>query len=411
MTNNGRGRAHAKRPRSSSPVQQYGQAALTALALASGCIGAPPAVPTFGGSEASTSATGDSGSVAREVDIIFVVDNSSSMGEEQGALATAIEELIEVLDGATPPVDYRIAVTTTDDGNPWCVSTEPEEGSFVSLSCLSRAPNFVFNGIETIDAFGIACSDACMLATLDLPEPWVDVQNISGATNVPGDEVVATLQCMLPQGIDGCGYEQPLESMRKAIVRSTTSGNDEFGFRRTGALLAVAIVTDEEDCSYNDNYESIFLPEGNRAFWSDPDAVTPTSAVCWNAGVSCSGTDCVTADFDVNGNEISDPDAAVLWPMSRYVDLLESEGSYVVALDGVSSDSSVTYQEAADPDFQRSYGIGPGCESSAGPAVPPVRIREVVGTISGPLNEFSICAADFGPALTEFGNGILMRLP
>ena len=61
----------------------------------------------------------------REVDIIFVVDNSGSMGEEQAYLAEGIAGLVDVLDQATPPVDYRIAVTTTDNGNPWCAGGSP----------------------------------------------------------------------------------------------------------------------------------------------------------------------------------------------------------------------------------------------------------------------------------------------
>jgi hypothetical protein len=33
------------------------------------------------------------------------------------------------------------------------------------------------------------------------------------------------------------------------------------------------------------------------------------------------------------------------------------------------------YQDAEDGQFHLDYGIGPGCESATGIAVPPVRIR------------------------------------
>ncbi len=66
------------------------------------------------------------GPTERQVDIIFVIDNSGSMGDEQAMIAANLDALVDTLDGAQPPVDYRIAVTTTDNGNPWCQGTGPE---------------------------------------------------------------------------------------------------------------------------------------------------------------------------------------------------------------------------------------------------------------------------------------------
>ncbi|MCX4240818.1 vWA domain-containing protein [Paraliomyxa miuraensis] len=376
----------------------------------------PPTSTTFPTDPDSGSST-DTGPAPTEraVDILFVVDNSGSMGEEQGMLSNGVATLVNVLDAITPPIDYRVAVTTTDNGNPWCQGTGPEAGKFVATSCLSRPTSFVFNGAMTIDAFDEACGNICTIPDLGLTEPWIDVQRSTGTTNVPGDAVLEAMQCMLPQGIDGCGFEQPLESMWKAIRRTETNGESEYGFHRPGALLAVVLVTDEADCSYNAAHETIFLPEGNRVFWSDPDAAAPTSAVCWNAGVTCSGGSCTATNLDEDGNEVpaaNADDDAVLQPIHRYADQLQATGAFIMGINGVNSDGSVTYQESLmDPQFQSDFGIGPGCESSAGRAVPPVRAHEIIGAISGPGNEYSICSGDFSIPMEGLAEAILDRLP
>ena len=59
------------------------------------------------------------------------------------------------------------------------------------------------------------------------------------------------------------------------------------------------------------------------ALWSDPNAGSPTSAVCWNAGTVCDGgpgiyDDCRAVDRRFDGEPATDEDA-VLFPVSRYV--------------------------------------------------------------------------------------------
>ena len=364
--------------------------------------------------------TGETGAqpTERAVDIIFVVDNSGSMGEEQARLAASVNSLVDTLNAAVPPVDYRIAVTTTDNGNPWCQGTSSESGTFRATSCRERTNEFVFQGVQEGDVTDEACLDVCAQDSLDLDVPWIDVDGATGSSNVPSGDVTGALRCLLPQGIDGCGFEQPLESLRTALARVETLGEPNNGFRRPGALLAVAMVTDEVDCSYNPAHQTIFLPEGNRVFWSNQQDPAPTSALCWNAGVECTGSEtyeeCHAADLNIDGNPVAGDPAtdAVLRPLSGYIDELSSEAVYMVAINGVADDGSIVYADTAtDPDFQNSFGIGPGCSSSDSGAVPPVRIRQLVETVSGPGNLHSVCDEDYSPALAALASGILDRLP
>ncbi len=369
--------------------------------------------------------------VNKDVDILFVIDNSGSMGEEQATLAANFESFINVLERPEVEANYRIGVTTTDNGNPWCGQTSPEAGKLRLTSCRSRPTEFTFAGATTIEKFDEACAAVCPeewtnieiqpteVEGQDTPRPRNWLENIEGRTNLPeGLSTVQAFQCFGPQGIDGCGFESHLESMWKALRISQTDNQDDFGFIRSNAILAIVHVTDEADCSYNNAWETIFLPDGNRVFWSDAAAASPTSAVCWNAGVACEGNDCASVNLDVDGNEVADDEAdakAVLRPLKRYINIVQEletqkqtitpDQEVLVALIGgvsTNNDGTVTYGDSLmDPQFQNDFGIGPGCQSSAGKAVPPVRLREFAEAfqVGGENNMFSICSADYSPAL------------
>jgi hypothetical protein len=370
-----------------------------------------------GGDDGDTEDPGTPMPTEREVDILLVIDNSGSMGEEQAKLAGSIDALAGMLDAATPPVDYRIAVTTTDNGNPWCGATTPEAGRLRASSCRSRPGEFVFEGAVVIDAFDEACASICPEGMVDLTiddgAPWVDVRHSLGTDNV-GGAVGDNLRCMLPQGINGCGFEQPLESIWKAIQRFGDPMEDSFGFHRPGALFAVLIVSDEVDCSHNPQWEDIFVPQGQRTFWTDPQSASPTSGVCWNAGMACTddgagGLDCMAENYDIDGNPDADSDASVLYPVGRYTSALAGTAAYVAGIYGVGLDGSVTYQPSPDPQFQNDFGIGPGCESASATAVPPARTMDVVTALGG--GHYSICADGFQGPFVGFAQGILARLP
>lgn len=368
--------------------------------------------------EGDTEMTGDA--CVEAVDILFVIDNSGSMGASQRQVAEAIGAMVERLEQAG--MDWRIGVTTTDAGNPWCPAavTTPEAGNLVASSCRSRIGDFLF--ADTVDVQDAACRDLCETDVIDLAndDPWVESHD--GVSNTP--DPIEALECMLPQGVNGCGFEAPLESMHLALARAQDPEEPNFGFMRAGAQLAVVIVSDEVDCSYDEDWSDIFSQDGSKAFWSDPSASFPTSAVCWNAGVSCSGegpefANCVPANKDVDGQPTQDPDAAVLHPLTRYADMLDGLRADKQAIDpsadvrvfgilGVGLDGLPHYVDASetDPTFQDSFGIGPGC---AGPvegesAVPPVRMRSLINEQGGSMH--SICKDQFTDALVTIANRV-----
>jgi hypothetical protein len=371
-----------------------------------------------------------------KADILIVLDNSSSMAEEQALLANNLGLFIDVLEQEDIEADYRIAITTTDAGHPSCPASTPERGAFVLTPCTSRLDEFVADGEGgPSDVRAVACSANCGLDAADLailptttdedpipaPHPWLE--RINGHTNLrEGIDMRDALSCFAPQGVAGCDFETPLESMYQALLRTKDPTDPAYGFLRKDATLLVVILTDEDDCSLAPGAEEIFSADGNKLFWSDQDAAAPTSAVCWNAGVTCvgdpSGYDsCEAINKDLAGNEGVAGADAVLHPLSRYVELFDALMVDKRALDpgqrpligivaGVNAIGNPLFADVgdSDPAFQQTFGIGPSCKANTSDpdrpirATPPVRLL-AMQTVLVPGGMFSVCQSDWTPVL------------
>ena len=415
----------------------------------------------------------DSNGNCNLIDLLFVIDNSGTMGEEQLNLARNFPLLIQQLEaledagGSVVGADVNIMVTTTDFGNPLCkpfATYGPEQGAPVASACVKRLERFT--GLEQINApvYEEACTEVCASPGIEPLDGDLIIHFDGESDNVPpvppadinGDgiddsPVAQTLACIGPQGIDGCGYESPLEAMMQALnplspwncaadeddPDACPNGSVDRPFMREGAVLAVAIITDEFDCSVRDY--SIMT---NGAYFASLEGEKlPSSALCWNAGVACNGP-------DANGvyvNCRSDDDDLALHPLSRYTDFLtgyvrEGLGKEVLMLGilgvppvtaynpdpphepiagGVhdleyrrwrDSDLSVEDEmQGFDVDFQQwSFGIGPGCVATDGGevvarAVPPVRVKEVCEALNYDDRVRccieSVCDDDFSAAI------------
>ena len=359
------------------------------------------------------------------LDILFVIDNSSSMADEQGLLAKHAAALFD----ATADRDLRVGVTTTDMGNPRCsaMMSTPEMGSLVRASCVDRVSQGEF--VYLMMDYGAVCTASCALKDVDLPitptatavdpepKPRAWIERIGGVTNLPPSVTMTqAFQCFAPQGLLGCGLESQLAATRAAIVASTTPGSPNYGFLRDDADLLVVIVSDEMDCSYAAAGADIFTT--NKVFWNDPNDVGPTSAVCFRAGSQCEGIgpmfpSCMAVDKDATGSVTADPNAAVLQPVIGFVEFFKSLEAakvggarvFVRAIAGVpegfEDGAPLTFQNSADPAVQKEFGIGFSCEASATlRGIPPLRILEVAAGLPG-SRIYSICAADYSPALAD----------
>ena len=374
---------------------------------------------TTSGDPSGTSGTPPKGDV-EGIDVLFVLDNSGSMGVAQRRLQESADAIVTALDATG--LDYRIGATTTDNGNYWCQGAnvgQPHEGHLIApVSCRTHAGDFYFSGDDT-NAYDEACAEQCSLEELSLAPgapPWLSSDTLAGTS------MAEALACSLPMGINGCGFEQPLEAMYLATTWSEALGALESGFIRPNAHLVVIFVTDEVDCSLDPIHENTVVGEhgvGNQVFWSLPqEQQTPTSAVCWNAGVQCSGPGtpqydaCVAHDKAVDGSDAQNAAEAVVRPLSRYAGRLDAvraskvagAGVYTFGITGVpepyAGPGDILYARGADasnPDsFNARFGVGPGCSQGDIEAVPPVRMLEFTQTGDQPgVPLFSICASSY----------------
>ncbi|NVB40533.1 hypothetical protein G6O69_22015 [Pseudenhygromyxa sp. WMMC2535] len=401
-------------------------------------------------------AAGDS--TCNQIDLLFVIDNSGTMGEEQVNLSAnfplLVQKLQDLQDSEGNPLtpDVNIMVTTTDLGHPQCTAFQPDgyepaQGSPVDTPCIDRLDDFTGLGSNP-PSFPEACTSGCPVS-LKPSDSFIHFEGDN--TNVPGNDVEGALSCIGPQGVVGCGYEAPLEAMLQALNPGAQWNQGTKPFLRDGATLAVVVITDEADCSVRspDGY-AYFTSADLDTYWEiNPDTQTKsqaTSAVCWNAGV-----DCGTPDANGVYADCTSIDTGVLHPLSRYLtylqdELIASQNKEVIMLgilgvppvtahnesppfepteggveslvyrqwvDGAYPDGDILPEDIADEvsaaqkEFE--FGIGPGCTGEdgmggfTGQAVPPVRVKEVCEA----LNEDdkirccieSVCDSDFSDAI------------
>ncbi|MGB1014590.1 MAG: hypothetical protein ACPG4T_10690 [Nannocystaceae bacterium] len=389
---------------------------------------------TTGGSKLPTC----NGEPCAKLDLLFVIDGSGTMAEEQQNLAdnfgVMFEGLqsIEIGDGEVVPLDLNVMVTSADMGHPLCDPFEPPgydpaKGSPVSSPCTERLDDFVGLMQPPLDVTEV-CMDACPVP-LAPTDPFIHFDE--DGTNVPGDDVASAFGCIAPQGIVGCGMEAQLESMLSALDPSA-QWNGQAGFLRDDAALGIVLITDEPDCSVSAPEGYTYFDPGESAnpdvtqFWAlNPDTMEKqvTSAVCWNAG-----TNCVDEDLDGTYESCTEVDNPVLFDSTRYSDyfagLRQQDPDRIIMMlaivgvpevtqynaeppnepqagglqelvyrqwrDGVYPDGDILPGEetnAATQEFL--WGIGPGCtgvdnQVFTGQAAPPLRVRSVCESLNLP---------------------------
>lgn len=320
-----------------------------------------------GGSNAGSGA-------ATQLDLLFVVDNSSMNEGEQESLAKAIPNFLAKLKAFAGGVDIHAAVVTTDVGAgmaPGCTSGPfGDRGAFMNASPC---------GVKT-DAFARIGPDG-------------KGKNFEALAST-------VVSCLVKVGSKGCGYEQPLRAAELAFEDRANPGL--AGFRRPGARLGLLIVTTEDDCSAKD-------PD---LFYGAP---TPTgqapSLRCSRAGHACGGALVPGTTFNV-------PLASCTAVADKALELLNIDevrsrfqlaaGAGVLrmaVLAGWPANDSAARYEIAD----RGMGLDlqPACTSASGSATPAIRLREFA-LKAGKTGHFeSLCADDWAAPLERVAQFML----
>ncbi|MFT5353781.1 MAG: hypothetical protein ACI9KE_000981 [Polyangiales bacterium] len=207
-----------------------------------------------------------------KVDLLFMIDNSGSMSQEQASLASEIPNLVTTLasgvsgDRTFPAVrDLRVGVVSSDMGT----------GGFTIPTC--NEPNFGDDGILNRAVMGGGC-----MAIAGGAPPFLGFRPADGGNAA---EFATQVACIADLGTQGCGFEQQLDAVLKALTpqagtipstgapvafvngsRGHGDGANE-GFLRDDSLLAIIMLTDEDDCSASN--PDLF--NRDSAMFTDPD--------------------------------------------------------------------------------------------------------------------------------------------
>jgi hypothetical protein len=199
------------------------------------------------------------------VDILFVVDDSPSMQDEQTLMAANFPAMIDRLQVQAGLPDIHIGIVSTDmaahPSIPHCGPGDSDDGALQSSFANDPALPQCSDGSLALDGSFIR-----------------DAPAVTGGrvTNYTGN-LTDVFTCMAVLGVEGCGFAFPLASMRRAFENPLNTG-----FLRPNAALAVIFLSDGDDCSSFD--QDMFSP----IVTGKESALGPLDVFrCFEFGVQC----------------------------------------------------------------------------------------------------------------------------
>lgn len=323
----------------------------------------------------------------RDIDILFAIDNSPSMAEEQDSLTknfpTMMKEL-QAIPGGLPNV--HIAVVSSDMGagplvpglSANCARPGGDRGLFLPK------PN---------------CG-------LDASSRWLVSRNAGTMNNFTGD-ISMVFSCLALIGTNGCGYEHQLQAARVAL---SDFNPENKGFLRPDAYLALIFLTDEDDCS---------APPDTMLFAEQRDGQA-ASLRCATEGHVCGGmhppgnmmfqaplSSCKAADdgklykiqefVDYFRSLKKRPESQILvasvhgWPNN------ETGAQYLVGKGSTAADAQWDYMAACDVPMQ-------------GKATPAIRMKAFADSFGANGSSYNLCTGDLRGPMQQIGKKLAVLL-
>jgi hypothetical protein len=315
----------------------------------------------------------------RKLDLLVVDDDSASMVEEQRNLARDFPRVLEALrslDGGLPSLHIGIVSTDVGAGVPGdstCKGSGDDGKLLVGAAC------------------GPSLTPASTFIQID-GEAQGDATNLTGGAGTLSD----TFSCMALLGDKGCGFEQPLEAMKRAL-----SPGKNPGFLRADAVLAVLFLSDEDDCS---------TTNPDKIFATDPSVLGPrVSFRCFEYGVTCDQTG---RGFGMRTHCAPEATGAYLSHPDGYAQFLKDlkgtgtadDDDVVVA--GILGNATPVAVDK-DPDNAKRAALAPSCGArSTGTATPAIRTQRFLSRFPGRSSQASICQDDYASSMSQIGDAL-----
>lgn len=351
-----------------------------------------------------------------KLDLLFVVDDSGSMIEEQESLRREFPRLLEVLttgqrpgkEDMPPITDMHLGVISTNMG---MMDIEGVPG------CQGLGDDGILQNTPSVD---VTACDALY------PRFLTYEADVDDPTKLAND-----FACIASLGTEGCGFEQPLEATLKAIWPSVdatytfinpageTGGQgdrENAGFVRDHreeeqSVFAIVVVTDEEDCSaqnYTHFTPAQYLPAGSelldqpintRCFHNKQNLYAVERYINGFKGVRPRNPEAVL--FAAIAGVPPDAVDATARERVDFSDAQQREDYYAAVL------AHPQMEERLDmPAEIARQAVLPSCITDSGKAYPPRRIVDVARGFGEQGIIQSICEPDFGPAMDVIIDGI-----
>lgn len=237
-----------------------------------------------GGDPFSTGGAPTGVTTSKKLDLLLMVDNSSSMADKQNALSNTVADLVA---GLSNVEDLHVGVITSSLGSHGATLCE---------------------GTEAADDQGHLIGKRPRGAALNLPQGFYAWTPAEG-TDALRTEAQAMVQAV---GQDGCGLEAQLEAVYRFLADpyppesivlepcqggaqcATPQGIDQellaerAAFLRPDSAVAVVVLTDENDCSIRDSDQFYFAADLaiNLPAAATICSVNPNDPCCYSCGLA-----------------------------------------------------------------------------------------------------------------------------
>jgi hypothetical protein len=327
--------------------------------------------------------------LTNDMDLLFMVDDSSSMTPVQQNLAQNFPVFINVLQqlpGGLPNI--HIAVTTSSMGAGAFTSSVPgcmnaDDGNFVNQVRAAADPAL------------------CTTSHLNDGEHFIIASQDGSANNFVGD-LPTVFGCIAQVGANGCGYEQQLAAVETALGPNAPPGN--AGFLRDYAFLGIVLITNEDDCS---------APSDSHLFDPDDMSLGPLRSFrCTEYGILCDGqppprmaagplANCGSNDARAQ----TDPSHSLL-PIQHFIDVFHQLKPSPERI-RVSAIAAATTPFNVVTDQDGIAGLEHSCMSTNGTfGDPAVRIKQLVDSFGANGGMTSICQDSYSDAISLIASGL-----
>ncbi len=334
----------------------------------------------------------------RDLDLLFVIDDSASMRDKQLKLKAGFAKFVDVLaalDGGLPSI--HIGVVTSDLGTKGTQDTVPGPTIAGRGGCAGEGKT------GNLQTYGTPLVVGNFIR---------DTQNADGtrSKNYTGS-LAEAFSAIATAGDSGCFIEQHLEAAKRALDGNAANA----GFLRPNAYLAIVFVADEDDCSLA---QSALLA-------SDAAALGPRNSFrCTRLGITCDDGGADSTAMAQAGRKRSchaNNNSPYLTKIDDYVAFfkgLKPDDPNKVVVAGIMGtpepfEVELRAPRLGDPEIPQLAHSCSYTNSLGQPEVadPPIRIKQFLDSFSVRSVARSICDPDLSDGLTQVGQLLASALP